>query len=258
MGGLKRHLPRTYRTFLVGALAIAGIPPLAGFFSKDGSWPGRSRRSATGCCGRWRWPTAGLTACYMFRLCSPDVPWRLSAATRRARPSARVARGDDRAAGGAGGGRGRRRLAAGPRCCVSCDPVVRALRAEPRRPPRPHARRSRSLLSRPDAGLGGAGRRCSASGCAHARLGPRPRSRRAMRRSAARFPRCTGAASKYWVDELYDATVVRGARTLAAWRAAVRRRADRRWLVNGLAAPVDGRRWRRSPGSSTSSWWTAS
>jgi NADH-quinone oxidoreductase subunit L len=35
MGGLKKHLPITYWTFLVGALAIAGIPGLSGFFSKD-------------------------------------------------------------------------------------------------------------------------------------------------------------------------------------------------------------------------------
>ena len=35
MGGLKKDAPRTYRTFLAGTLAIAGIPPLSGFFSKD-------------------------------------------------------------------------------------------------------------------------------------------------------------------------------------------------------------------------------
>ena len=35
MGGLKKYLPTTYKTFLIGTLAIAGIPPFAGFFSKD-------------------------------------------------------------------------------------------------------------------------------------------------------------------------------------------------------------------------------
>lgn len=35
MGGLKKYMPSTYITFLVATIAIAGIPPLAGFFSKD-------------------------------------------------------------------------------------------------------------------------------------------------------------------------------------------------------------------------------
>jgi len=35
MGGLRRAMPRTYVAFLVGSLALVGIPPLSGFFSKD-------------------------------------------------------------------------------------------------------------------------------------------------------------------------------------------------------------------------------
>jgi NADH-quinone oxidoreductase subunit L len=71
MGGLKKHLPITYWTFLIGAIAIAGVPPLAGFFSKDEIlWKTYSAH----------WPsyhfllyvvgllTALLTATYMFRL----------------------------------------------------------------------------------------------------------------------------------------------------------------------------------------------
>src|SRR5436309_9406549 len=50
MGGLKRDLPVTYWTFVVGALAIAGIPGLAGFFSKDEIL---SRTYASGHVGLW-------------------------------------------------------------------------------------------------------------------------------------------------------------------------------------------------------------
>src|SRR5690606_26336804 len=35
MGGLKKQLPVTYVTMLIGTVAISGIPPLSGFFSKD-------------------------------------------------------------------------------------------------------------------------------------------------------------------------------------------------------------------------------
>jgi NADH-quinone oxidoreductase subunit L len=65
MGGLRAKLPWTYRTFLVGTLAIAGVPLLAGFFSKDAILAGAFEVSkplfAIGLL------TAGLTAFYMFR-----------------------------------------------------------------------------------------------------------------------------------------------------------------------------------------------
>jgi NADH-quinone oxidoreductase subunit L len=35
MGGLRKYMPRTHATFVIGTLALAGIPPLAGFWSKD-------------------------------------------------------------------------------------------------------------------------------------------------------------------------------------------------------------------------------
>jgi NADH-quinone oxidoreductase subunit L len=67
MGGLKRHLPITYWTFLIGSLAIAGVPGLAGFFSKD------EILFETFAEGHWILWTIGaitslLTATYMFRL----------------------------------------------------------------------------------------------------------------------------------------------------------------------------------------------
>jgi len=66
MGGLRKFMPITSTTFFIGCLAISGIPPLAGFWSKDeilgqafGSFP-----------ILWvaGFLTAGMTAFYMFRL----------------------------------------------------------------------------------------------------------------------------------------------------------------------------------------------
>jgi NADH-quinone oxidoreductase subunit L len=69
MGGLREYLPVTYKTFLVGAIAIAGIPPLAGFFSKDEIlWMAFS--SEQGSLILWLLGLLGaaMTAFYMFRL----------------------------------------------------------------------------------------------------------------------------------------------------------------------------------------------
>ena len=67
MGGLKNELPVTYYTFLIGTLAIAGVPLLSGFFSKDEIlW----QTFAHGHTVLWALAilTAFLTATYMFRL----------------------------------------------------------------------------------------------------------------------------------------------------------------------------------------------
>ena len=67
MGGLKKDLPITYWTFVIGAIAIAGVPPFAGFFSKDEIL---FRTFASGHTLLWGVGllTALLTATYMFRL----------------------------------------------------------------------------------------------------------------------------------------------------------------------------------------------
>ncbi len=67
MGGLRKRLPRTYPVFLVGGLAIAGVPFLSGFFSKDAILISAFSQ------GRWLVGFLGLsgavlTAFYMFRL----------------------------------------------------------------------------------------------------------------------------------------------------------------------------------------------
>ena len=67
MGGLSKKIPITYMTMLVGSLAISGIPPLAGFFSKDEILGEAFKLGFP-----WVWAiglfVALLTAFYMFRL----------------------------------------------------------------------------------------------------------------------------------------------------------------------------------------------
>ena len=70
MGGLRRLLPRTWLAFLVGALALTGLPPFSGFFSKDSIL---ASALATGdAYGQLLWAAglagAFLTGVYTFRM----------------------------------------------------------------------------------------------------------------------------------------------------------------------------------------------
>jgi NAD(P)H-quinone oxidoreductase subunit 5 len=66
MGGLRKFMPITAATFLIGTLAICGIPPFAGFWSKDEilglAFQSNPLLWLVG------WLTAGITAFYMFRM----------------------------------------------------------------------------------------------------------------------------------------------------------------------------------------------
>jgi NAD(P)H-quinone oxidoreductase subunit 5 len=66
MGGLRKYMPITATTFLIGTLAICGIPPFAGFWSKDEILGSTFQASPV----LWAvgWLTAGITAFYMFRM----------------------------------------------------------------------------------------------------------------------------------------------------------------------------------------------
>ena len=66
MGGLKKKLPVTHLTFLLGCIAIAGIPPFSGFFSKDEILAAAYAKNPI----YWGLGVAGaaMTAFYMFRL----------------------------------------------------------------------------------------------------------------------------------------------------------------------------------------------
>jgi NADH-quinone oxidoreductase subunit L len=70
MGGLARRIPVTFATFAIATAAIAGIPPLAGFFSKDEIlwYAFASGRGGSGLLYATIAATALLTSFYMFRL----------------------------------------------------------------------------------------------------------------------------------------------------------------------------------------------
>ncbi|MGB8702188.1 MAG: NAD(P)H-quinone oxidoreductase subunit 5 [Thermosynechococcaceae cyanobacterium] len=66
MGGLRKYMPFTATTFLIGCLAISGIPPFAGFWSKDEILG--NAYAANPALWVLGWLTAGITAFYMFRM----------------------------------------------------------------------------------------------------------------------------------------------------------------------------------------------
>jgi NADH-quinone oxidoreductase subunit L len=70
MGGLRKHIPVTFWTMTMGVFAISGIPPLAGFFSKDEIL--YRAFTSDNPLGKLLWfvglVTAGITSFYMFRL----------------------------------------------------------------------------------------------------------------------------------------------------------------------------------------------
>ena len=66
MGGLRKYMPITHITFLIACLAIAGIPPFSGFFSKDEILAACFQFSPV--MGWIMTVIAAMTAFYMFRL----------------------------------------------------------------------------------------------------------------------------------------------------------------------------------------------
>ena len=66
MGGMAKYMPICHITFLIGCLAIAGIYPFSGFFSKDEMLAAMFQRHWFW--GAWMTMVAGLTAFYMFRM----------------------------------------------------------------------------------------------------------------------------------------------------------------------------------------------
>jgi NADH-quinone oxidoreductase subunit L len=75
MGGLRKYMPHTFKTFIIGSLALAGIFPLAGFWSKDEILGGALRKAVEyGSVTAWIVFVTGLvvaflTAFYMTRAC---------------------------------------------------------------------------------------------------------------------------------------------------------------------------------------------
>jgi NADH-quinone oxidoreductase subunit L len=114
MGGLKKYMPWTYWTLLVGAISSAGIPGFAGFYSKDAIIELVHHSTTPG--ATFRVP---VRAVVRVRHGDVHVPAGVhgilgGGALRQGAPAARIAEGGDRAAGAARDSVDRRRLVVGP------------------------------------------------------------------------------------------------------------------------------------------------
>lgn len=229
MGGLKKYMPVTFVTMMFGTLAIAGIPPMSGFFSKDGIL---SRAFAE---NRMLWvialATALLTAFYMFRLMALTFygSYRGPAWTRPASPAADVSdrpgvwHGPHEPPGAMTGVL--MALAVGaivagsigiPQALGGTNAIDRFLApsfAAPEVSLRPDARAAVHLSGGAEIGLMFLSVLAAAAGLLTARhfYIARPE---AASRLAAKWPGLHALLlNKYYVDELYHATAVRGTLT---------------------------------------------
>src|SRR5207302_9177362 len=65
MGGLRKQMPTTFKTYVIGSLALAGIFPLAGFWSKDDIIHGAYNSARAGSPGGWSSFLAALVTAFL-------------------------------------------------------------------------------------------------------------------------------------------------------------------------------------------------
>jgi NADH-quinone oxidoreductase subunit L len=255
MGGLQVRMPTTFITMLAGCLAIAGMPPFAGFFSKDQillhAWEWHPALWVAGVLG------AALTACYMFRMffLAFTGPSRAAASVREhiheAPPSMRwplvvlailavlgglVGMPEHWLWGDAFGAFLAPVLARGAAAGHSAAPMAGGSHGQVPEV----AAATEVLLMLASVAAAGAG-----IGAAYTLYVRRPPARERLR---ARFPGVERLLSHaYYVDEAYDALIVRPVAALAGFAARVLDPQVLDACVNGLASLTGavGAGWRR-------------